>query len=127
MINQLLGLSDQPKQQTTIILADGTQATLYMEYVPAQLGWSFSLTYGSKVINGQRIVSSPNLLRHWKNVLPFGLAVITDGNAEPTTQTAFKDGTTLIYLLDAADVKTIEAAVFVRPFDNTTSAGHIVI
>ena len=110
-MNQIQGFTDQPKQTTTIILADGSSATLNLEYKPNQLGWFYDLTWQNLTLNGQRLVSSPNILLQFKNQLPFGLMVLTVANAEPLNRTDLSDGTTTIYLLEGDDIAAVEAAV----------------
>jgi hypothetical protein len=111
-MNLLLGFTDQPKQQTTIVTADGTPATLLLEYKPNQLGWFYDLTWGNFTVLGQRLPSSPNALRQFRNQINWGLAVISKDNVEPTTQEVFVDGTTQLYLLDEADVALVESTVY---------------
>lgn len=111
-MNLLGGLTDQPKQTTTIVLADGSRATLALEYRPNQLCWSYDLAWGSIEINGCQLVASPNIVREFRHRLPFGIAVITAGNIDPTDQECFVNGAASVYLLDAADVEDVEAALF---------------
>ena len=114
----ITGITDQPKQQTSIVLPDGTKAVLYLEYRPQQNGWYYNLTYGPNtrlvpfVLNGQRLVSSPNIMRQFRNLIPFGIAILTQNNIEPTRQTDFIDGTITMLLLDTADVAQVEAQVY---------------
>lgn len=111
-MNLLEGFTDQAKQQTTIVLADGSRAVLLLEYRPNQIGWFASLTYGRFTLNGQRLVSSPNYLRQWREQIPFGLAVLGVNNVDPLRQTDLADGSVSLYLLDQADVEAVEAAVY---------------
>lgn len=108
----LEGLTDQPKQQTTIVLDDGTKATLLMEYRSQQLGWFYDLTWGDFVLNGVRLVASPNILRGYRNLIPFGISILTKGAVEPLNQSDFVDGTITAVLLDADEVDEVEAAIF---------------
>jgi hypothetical protein len=111
-MNQIQGFTDQPKQKTTLILADGTSATLTLEYKPQQIGWFYDLVWQNFALNGQRLTASPNILYQFHHQLSFGLMVITAGNVEPTLQTDLSDGTTSIYLLEGTDVADVAAAVF---------------
>lgn len=111
-MNLLGGLTDQPKQTTTIVLADGSRATLALEYRPNQLCWVYGLTWGEIEILGCQLVASPNIVRQFRTRLPFGIAVITAGNIDPTDQEAFVNGSCSVYLLDADDVADVEAAIF---------------
>lgn len=111
-MNLLGGLTDQPKQQTTIVLADGTRATLSLEYRPNQLAWFYDFAWGDVQVDGGRLVASPNAIRQFRNRIPFGLAVITAGNVDPTDQESFVNGSTSVYLLDSQDVLDVEASAF---------------
>ncbi len=110
-MNLIQGLTDQPKQTTTIILADGSAVSIYLEYKPNQLGWFYDLEWQDFQLNGQRLVASPNILLQFKDQLTFGLAVLSVANAEPLNQTDLSDGTTRIYLLEGEDLTAVAAAV----------------
>jgi hypothetical protein len=112
----ITGLSEQPKQQSTLVLADGTRAVWSISYVSQQTGWFYDLSWNGTVIaTGQRMVSSPNILRQYINKISFGIAVISPNQLEPTTQTALADGSITCYLLEGADLEAIETAVFNAP------------
>lgn len=107
------GIVAQPKQQFNLTLDDGSIVSMYLEFCSQQLGWFFDIAWGENfLIRGVRLVASPNLLRSYQHIIPFGLGVLTKGNVEPMTLPALNDGTTTVYLLDAADVAAIEVAVF---------------
>lgn len=108
----LTGFTDAPKQQTTLVLEDGTRATLYLEWRPAQRCWSFDLTWGDFSLLGQQLVASPNILRGFREQVIFGIAVIGAGNVDPSDLESFVNGSAALYLLDAADVADVEATVY---------------
>ena len=106
------GLTGQPKQQMTLQIADGTQASFYLEYREQQTGWFWDLTWGVHTINGNRLTTFPNILRQWKNILPFGISVLTSGNVEPLNQTDLVDGTATLLFLTDTDVQLVEESAF---------------
>lgn len=106
------GITTDPKQQMTLILDDGSQSYLYIEYNAQQLGWFMNLQYGIWQTNGIRLTASPNLLRKWVNVVPFGLAILTQGNVDPLNISDFADDTAVMYLLNPTDVANVEANSF---------------
>jgi hypothetical protein len=108
----ITGLTDQPKQQTGIVLNDGSRAVISLEYRANQLGWFYDITWGDFTLNGQRLVTAPNMLRQFRNKLPFGIAVVTTNNVEPLKQTDLSSGVATLYLLDSTDVADIETTVF---------------
>jgi len=118
-MNRLSGLSDQPAQVSQLALDDGTLATFALEYRSNQLGWFMNLSYGGFVLNGQRLVTSPNCLNQYQNQIPFGLMCATVGNVEPLGQEAFVDGTTTLYLLNQQDV-VLTSSLFFGSSDTIT-------
>lgn len=109
----ITNLTADAKQQTTLLLEDGSQATWLLEYRPNQLAWFYDLTWGAVVIKGQRIVPSPNLIRQFRTRLPFGIAILTAGDVELMDQQDFTNGNAMVYLLDAADVEEVETEIFI--------------
>jgi len=96
-------------QDQTFFLPDGSSVSIEFYYRPTQYGWFInSLTYGSFVLNGLRISDSPNLLRQFKNQLPFGLACVTNALRDPTQLEDFASGASNLYFLDASEVQDYE-------------------
>ena len=108
----LTGLTNLPAQNSQIALADGTLADITLYYRPNQLGWFYNLSYKNFTLNGQRLVTSPNFLYQFQNLLPFGLAMVVEGNAEPLGQNVFVDGTGTMVLLDQSDIITQAYTIF---------------
>lgn len=105
------GLTSNPKQQIPVILADGTTLNIGLAFFSMQSGWFFtSLNWnnGQWVENGRRVVSHPNMLRQYRNIIPFGLACFTTGNREPTQQQDFSSGASALYILSASEVLDFE-------------------
>ncbi len=115
-MNLLGGFTDKPSQSTRIILDDGSVAIINLTYVDNQVGWFYSISWGSGFLSrGRRLTTSANVLRQFKDIIPFGLGVYTLADAEPTAITDLSDGTTEIYLLNSDDVAELEASIFARP------------
>lgn len=106
------GITSQPKQQLSLVLADGSTVTALIEYRPQQIGWFGNFTWGDWVSNGIRLTSSPNLLRQYRQVIPFGLAIIMANNVDPLNVTDFADGSAVVYLLNEDDVLLVEETAF---------------
>lgn len=103
-------ITDAPKQKQTIILPDGSQFVLRIEYIPMQVGWFIrEITHLDFRVTNVRIVTSPNLLHQFRNQIPFGLAIFTDGNQEPVLPGDFLSGRSKMYVLSSAEVDQYEA------------------
>jgi hypothetical protein len=113
-MNILTGFTDSPKQTTTIVLDDGSSATFDLEFRPQQRGWFYNLNYKDFTALGQRLVYSENMLHQFRGEIPFGLAVLSTSRNDPMTQSEIALAKTVIILLNADDVKTVELAKFTR-------------
>lgn len=114
-MTQIDNLTDFANQQTVLILDDGNTAAVNFVFDAATERWVISVTYGTKVLNGIGLCCSPNILRQWKNVLPFGLACVTADQTDPFDINDFASGRVKMYLLTAADVEQVERDVFTAP------------
>lgn len=116
-MNIVTGITDQPNQQFDLQIADGSRVKVTLNFRVQQLGWFLDLVWtrtdGTTFpLYGLRVTTSPNILRQWRNLLPFGLAVITSANGEPVSVKSFSSNTSQLVLLDEADVELIESQVY---------------
>ena len=106
------GLTSQPKQQFTIPLTDGSRISVSMEYRQQQQGWFMDMVWQDFILNGLRVTASPNFLRQWSHILPFGVGIITVGNVEPLNLTDFSSNVASVYLLEGDEVQQVEETAF---------------
>lgn len=104
-------VTSDPLQRQTLILNDGTSLTITIYFRPLQYGWFITeLVYGSFTLQGLRITVSPNMLRQFKNQIPFGLGCFGNNvKREPTLQQDFSSGAFSLYILSAAEVLSFES------------------
>lgn len=112
----LTGQTPDPVQVWSIALPSGGTLTVTATYRAQQLGWYLDMSWDGQtppwVCTGVRLVSSPNLLRQYRNLLGFGLGCVMVDGSDPSSQTSFVDGTCTLILLDAADVAAFEVAFY---------------
>ncbi len=120
-MNTINGINDQAAQIILVTIEDGSRATLTLYWRPQQNGWYFDLDWpGSANIQvpfasyNRRVVTAGNLLRQFRELLPFGLAVFTPDNEDPSTRTCWADGSATLVLLNSADVARVESEVYAR-------------
>lgn len=113
-MRQINAFTQDPKQNLTVVLEDGSKAQMSLRYVTNQAGWYYDLTYGSFSVANRRLVNSPNMLRQFRGVLPFGLALTVSDGYEPIYQDDFVTGRVLVYVLSQADVLGVEALITAR-------------
>lgn len=104
-MNVINNITDDSLQTSQLLLPDGSQVSLTIEFKPMQYGWFIqSLTYGNLTIQGRRIFVSPNILLQFCNQIPFGIACASTNNREPSQAQDFSSGNCILYLLTAAEV-----------------------
>lgn len=112
------GITSDPLQTMNIVLQDpglpsnGTTVQMTVYFIPMQYGWFItSLTYQGFVLNGLRITNNLNMLRQWKDVIPFGLACASTQDREPSQQQDFSSGASNLYILSQSDVEAYEESL----------------
>jgi hypothetical protein len=111
-MNQIAQITSDSLQTQNLLLEDGSSISLTLYFVPMQYLWLIqSLVYAPKnfTIQNMRICNSPNMLRQYKNQIPFGMACFSTANREPSLQQDFVSGASNLYLLSAAEVQEYEA------------------
>lgn len=107
-------LTNEPRQQITKLLADGTRIIFSFEYKSNQLGWFFGFQYGDVNYQNIRLTTSYNILRAYRNWLPFGLRCDTPDFEEPMNIDDFVTEYASVYLLDKEDIEAIEGNYYKR-------------
>lgn len=109
LINNLTNFADQ---LSILQLVDGTTANLELIYQGATERWIMNVTYGDLKYNAVGVCCYPNLLRQWKNILPFGIACVSNNQTDPFDINDFSSSRCQLYILTADDIKTIESTIF---------------
>lgn len=110
-MKQITTISDDPSQSLFINLDDGSVVTLTLNYRPAIQRWAFGFTYGTKGADGLLLSLHPNILRPFRNILPFGLAVISTDGVDPVLMKDFVNGRVSLHVLTAAEVADLEDTI----------------
>ena len=105
-------ITSDPNQTISITLDDGSKINMVIVYKENQSGWFYSVVWGSiTLFNNKRIVSSPNMLRSLRGIIPFGIACTTTDGYEPVFKDDFSNGRASIYILNTTDVTAVETDV----------------
>jgi len=105
-------LTDDTKQSYTLVTEDGLKISFSLRYLPTQSSWYFDLSYGDITIYSRKLVLAPNILRRYKNILPFGLGCCSNDLVDPFLLTDFSSGRVQLYLLTSTEVEKIETSIY---------------
>lgn len=73
-------------------------------YSAQQQGWFITLEYESFIVRNLRVVTSENFLHQFRNIIPFGLSCVVEGNEEPMLKDDFSSKRAILYLLTSSEV-----------------------
>lgn len=105
------GITQDYKQKLFLTIDNYGYAELTLKFNPNQVSWFFDLVWQDFSTYNQKLTLAPNVLRQYKDVLPFGLFCLNDNNVDPCTIDAFTNDTAL-FLLEEADVEDFETRVY---------------
>lgn len=107
-------LSNKPRQQFTTYLESGDMVEFTFEFKPNQLGWFFGFKYNNEEYQNIRLTTSYNVLRAYRNWLPFGLRCDTFDSFEPMNIDDFNTRYALLYILEKEDLDVIESTYYAK-------------
>lgn len=112
-MKQITTITDAPNQNIVVVLDDGSKVNLNLNYFSNQQGWFYSINYNNSqfIVNNRRLVTSPNMLSAFQNIIPFGLAVTTTDGYEPVFIDDFITKRASFYVLNQADVEAIQELI----------------
>lgn len=101
-------ISENARQRQTLILQDGSQVTIEIQFREMQYGWFINeLTYGTFTLKGVRITTNPDIIYQFRNQLPFGLACFTKDGNDPTQIQDFASEYAQLFVLSQEEVATL--------------------
>ena len=110
-------LANEPKQ-SIVMFVDNSRIVFTFNYKPNQLGWFFGFEYDGQSYQNIRLTTSYNILRAYRNWLPFGIACQTLDGLEPMDIDDFSSGYANVYLLTKEEVNTVESTFYVKTTPN---------
>lgn len=114
-MNLIDNISDDARQSVTLVLTDGSTVTMALQYMPAIQRWEAGFTYGTFSVQGVNLCIHPNLLRGWRNLIPFGIACNTIDGADPLYIEDFASARAALYLLTEEEVADFETEIIGVP------------
>lgn len=110
----ITSLTTSPNQFHELVLENNSSAKFTLRYYARMLSWFFDIEYNGIIVNNIKVVLHPNILRQFKNKLPFGLRVYTDNGSpvEPFQRTDFQTGRVHLAILNSDEVWQVEREMF---------------
>ncbi len=111
-MQKITNLADEADQITNIVLGDGSVVSFEFIYRPTIERWSFSFLHPNLEVDGMILCAGPNILRDYRNIIPFGLGCYTTDGADPFYIEDFTSGRVTLFVLDVSEVYFFETSVY---------------
>jgi hypothetical protein len=107
-MKKIITLSNDSKQVFKFAI-DGYEAVeITLEFKPSQNAWYYSILWGTFQVKNGRLVTGLNLLRQYRNIIPFGILVYHPENIDPMTIDDWTLNGYEFYMLDETDIAAVE-------------------
>ena len=113
-MKKIVTLSNESKQSFKFALDGFESVEVILEFKLSQNAWYYSIIWGTFEIRNGRIVTGLNLLRQYRNIIPFGILIYHPDNIDPMLLDDFQYNGFEFYMLEAADLPLAEA-YYVKP------------
>lgn len=110
---EINGITSDPYQTFNIDVPE-TSEKLYLElrYFSTQMMWCLNFQYKDITENGIKLTLSPNILRNYRNIIPFGLSVYAEDTIYPLSIDDFETGRVKLYILPETYVNNLEECLY---------------
>ena len=115
MKQKINGLTDNSLQKLKLDVPNNEgEITIVLKFLPTQSAWYMDYTYRDIISYNNKLSLSPNILREFRNIIPFGIAVEASDSIPPMEITAFSSGRVTLNILDKEYVDNLERGLYVR-------------
>lgn len=111
-MQEITSITSSPNQRMTLVLENNETADFRLYYSIRQQCWFYDFSYKETTVNCSKVVLSPNSIRQFKRILPFGIAFAADSFVEPFSIDDFALGRVKMYVLNSVEVEEIESEIF---------------
>ena len=111
-MQQINSITADYRQKFNFLTETGEQVKFRLYYYYTQQSWFFDFTYKDYTCNCQRVVLTPNALRHLRNIIPFGIAFYSNDKVEPIFIDDFQSGRVQMLILNSDEVWEVEENVY---------------
>lgn len=105
-------ITNNPKQTMQLVLDTKELVQFNLRFMPTQMSWYCDVIYNDISIYGLKVALFPNLLRHFRNMLPFGIGFSANDHVEPFSIEDFTNGRVQMFILNKQEVEEVESVVF---------------
>lgn len=113
-MKEITSITSRSKQHMILVLENNETVDFLLYFLPRQESWYFDFTYNDLTVNGSKVTISPNSLRQFRKIIPFGIAFAGTSFVEPFSIDDFSSGRINMFVLNKEDVEMAEKEIYNR-------------
>lgn len=110
-MQQLDTFTDAANQLFNVPLADASILQLAFIFRGATQRWTVDIVHPQLTLHGFDLCLGPNIVRQWRNVVPFGIALTSVDDLDPVQPQDFQTGRVSVFILSPAEVQQVETDI----------------
>jgi len=107
-MKKITTLSSEGKQSFRFAIEGYDAVQVILEFKMNQNAWFYSILWGTFEVKNGRVVTGLNLLRQYRNIIPFGILVYHPENIDPITVYDWMSNGYEFYMMDESDIIAVE-------------------
>jgi hypothetical protein len=111
-MKEITGIKENANQSLNFVLEDGNTFTIDLQFRSNVNAWYYTITSDVFTIRNKRLVNSPNVLFQYKNILKFGISVISNDGQDPAFITDFSTGRIRLFVIENTEKDEIISEYF---------------
>lgn len=111
-MQEITSITSYPNQRFQIVLENNETVDFKLYYSSRMRAWYYDFVYKNIECKGNKVCLTPNTLRQFHKIIPFGIAFVGEGNIEPFRLDDFESGRTKFYVLNKDEVRNVEKEIF---------------
>lgn len=108
----ITSITSSVNQRMQLVLENNETVDFHIYYSARMQSWYYDFSYKNVTCNGSKVVLSPNSIRQFRKILPFGFMFNANSYVQPFKQDDFSSGRVQFSVLNADEVQQIEREVF---------------
>lgn len=111
-MKNITSITSSARQTMTLVLDNNESINFSIYFSPRMQSWFFDFTYKELTVNCSKVVLTPNALRQFRKIIPFGIGFSAESFVDPFQITDFSSGRVNMYLLNKEEVEQVESEIF---------------
>lgn len=111
-MQEITSITSSANQRMQLVLENNETVDFHIYYSARMQSWYYDFSYKNLTCNGSKVVLTPNSLRQFRKIIPFGIMFSAESFVEPFQQNDFATGRVVMSVLSADEVIQVERETY---------------